>query len=51
MKNSAIDQDAYTYMLQIIMKERILDLYVEGSWLVAELEHCRFMVKNKRYDR
>lgn len=46
-KEAPVNQYAYANLLRFIIKERILGLYVMGSWLVAELEHCRFMVRNK----
>lgn len=51
IKNQSINSDAYAYLKGIIAHEnKILDAYVRGKWLTAELSSgVRFSVKNESF--
>jgi len=48
----AINSNAVEYLKSLISpNNKILDLYIKGKWLMAELSSgCRFGVKNKSTD-
>ena len=51
-KNKTINSDAVGFLKSMLHPSvKIVDMYVMGKWLCAELSsNCRFMVRNRSVD-
>ncbi len=48
-KNITINSDSYAYLKSLIGSLTVVDLYIKGKWLVAELSSgVRFSVRNDK---